>query len=88
MIPSDEVDLRENGSVCEASAIMKFHWYLLEAKRRGSVRVPYVLIELPLAAISGGPGCRVCVSSPVAGRTLTLAPVSTRNCCLVMESQR
>ena len=35
------------------------------------MRVPYVLIELPLAAISGGPECRVRVSSPVAGRTLT-----------------
>ena len=44
--------------------------------------VSYVRIELPLAARSGGPDCLVRVSSPVAGMTLTSAPVSTRNCRL------
>ena len=52
------------------------------------MRFPYVLIELPLAASRGGPGCLVRVSSPVAGRTLTSAPVSTRNCRLETVSQR
>ena len=37
------------------SGIMKFHWYVLEAKGRDSLRVPYVVIEFPLAASSGGP---------------------------------
>ena len=32
------------------SATTKFHLYALDPKRRDSVRVPYVLIELPLAA--------------------------------------
>ena len=51
------------------------------------MRIPYVRIELPLAARSGGPGCLVRVSSPVAGMTLTSAPVSTRNCRLETASQ-
>ena len=55
---------------------------------KSSVRVPYVLIELPLAASNGGPGWLVRVSSPVAGRTLTSAPVSTRNRRLETLSQR
>ena len=36
-------------------------------------------MELPLAALSEGPDCPVRVSRPVAGKTLTSAPVSTRN---------
>ena len=39
---------------------------------------PYVPIELPLAASSGGPECLVRVSSSVAGITLTSGPVSAR----------
>ena len=50
--------------------------------------MPYVLIVLPLAASSGGPGFLVRVSNPVAGRTLTSAPVSMRNCRLETESHR
>lgn len=46
------------------------------------------LIELPLTASSSGPGCLVCMSSPVAVRKLTSAPVSMRNCCLETVSQR
>ena len=53
-----------------------------------SLRVPYVLIVLPLAASSGGPGCLVRVSNIVAGRTLTSAPVLMRNCLLVIELHR
>ena len=41
-----------------------------------------VLIDVSLAASSEGPGCFVHVSSSVAGRMLTFAPVSTRNCRL------
>ena len=52
------------------------------------MRVPYVPIELPLAASSGGPFCLVRLSKPVAGRMLTSAPVSTRNCRFVTVSQR
>ena len=40
------------------------------------------------AASSEGLGCFVRVSSPVAGRTLTSAPVFTRNCRLEMGSQK
>ena len=40
------------------------------------VCVPYVCTELPLAAKRDGPGILVHVSSPVAGSTLTSAPVS------------
>ena len=50
--------------------------------RSGNFRVSNVLIDVSLAASSEGPGCFVCVSSPVAGRMLTSAPVSTRNCRL------
>ena len=42
------------------------------------VCVPYVHMELPLAARRGGPGVLVRVCSPVAGSTLTSAPVSIR----------
>ena len=56
-------------------------------KCRESVRVPYVRIELLLAASSGGPSCLVRVSSLVAGTTLSSAPVSTRNCHLETASQ-
>ena len=45
-------------------------------------------MELPLAASSGCPGFFVRVSNPVAGSTLTSALVSTRNCCLEMQSVR
>ena len=65
-----------------------FHWYVFEAKWRENVRVPYIPIELPLAACSGSPVCLVRLSSPVAGWTLTSAPVSTKNCRLVTVSQR
>ena len=39
----------------DTSAIVKSHWYVLEARRSCMVRVPYVLIVLPLAAMSVGP---------------------------------
>ena len=51
------------------------------------VRTPYVLMELPLAALSEEPDCPVRVSRPVAGRTLTSAPVSMRNRRPECESQ-
>ena len=43
---------------------------------------------LPLAARSGGPGCLVRFSSPVAGNTLISAPVSTRYCmfCCITDT--
>ena len=50
------------------------------------VREPYVWILLPLAVSNGGPVCLMCVLSPVAGRTLTCAPMSTRYWLLVTES--
>ena len=43
------------------------------------VQVPYVLIELPLAASKTGPDGPVRLSNLAAGRTLISAPVSTRN---------
>ena len=43
------------------------------------VRVPNVRIVLPLAAISEAPGCVVRLTIPVTGKTLTSAPVSTKN---------
>ena len=52
------------------------------------MRVPYVPIELLLAASSSGTVCLVRLSSPVVGRMLTSAPVSTRNCRLETVSQR
>ena len=61
---------------------------MLDAKLRCSWRVPYVLMELPLAANSGGPGGLVHASRPEAGTTLTSAPVSTRNCRCEVESYR
>lgn len=51
------------------------------------MRVPYVLIELSLAASRDVPICHMCLSNPVAGRTLTSAPQSTRNCWLEAMSQ-
>ena len=61
------------------SARRKFHLYVFDGKWRESACVPNVLIELPLAAKRGGPGYLVRVSRPMAGRTLTSAPVSMRN---------
>ena len=43
-------------------------------------------MELVLAASRDVSGCMVHFSSEVAGRTLTSAPVSTRNCRLEIES--
>ena len=43
-------------------------------------------MELALTASRDVPGCMVRFSSEVAGRTLTSAPVSTRNCRLEIES--
>ena len=43
-------------------------------------------MELALVASRDIPGCMVCFSSEVAGRMLTSAPVSTRNCRLEIES--
>ena len=63
----------------DTSATTKFHLYWREAMCRETVHVPYVLILLPLAAVSVCPGCSMRVSRPVAGMTLTSAPVSTRN---------
>ena len=62
------------------SAVRIFCLYVLEEKWRESVRVPYVFMILPLAAARGRPFCLMQVSSPVAGRTLTSASVSTRKC--------
>ena len=70
------------------SVTTKSHQYVLEAKWRGTVHVPYVLIELPLSASSCRPACHVHLSNPVTDRMLTSAPVSTRNCRLVIVSQR
>ena len=52
----------------------------MELKYNGMVCFTYVLIVLPLAAISEGPDGLMHVSRPVAHRTLTSAPVLTRNC--------
>ena len=51
------------------------------------VRTPYVLMDLPLAALSEEPDCPMRVSRPVAGRTLTSAPVLMRNQRPECESQ-
>ena len=48
----------------DTSATTKSHRYVLDAKCRESVRVPYVRIELPLAASSRDPSCLVHLSSP------------------------
>ena len=69
------------------SAMMNFHSYWHDARRILMVRVPYVLMVLPLAALSWGPGCPMRVSRPVAGKTLTSAPVSIRNRRPECESQ-
>lgn len=61
------------------SAMMNFHSYWRDARCSLVMHTPYVLMELLLAALSKGPVCPVRVSKPVAGRTLTSAPVSTRN---------
>ena len=60
---------------------MNFLMKFCEARRSVMVRVRalYVLMVLPLAAVSGGPGLTMRVSNPVAGRTLISAPVSMRN---------
>ena len=48
----------------------------MEPKCNGMVCFPYVLIVLPLAAIGKGADGLMHVPRPVAGRTLTSAPVS------------
>ena len=63
----------------DTSATVKHHSYFVAPKCNGMVFFPYVLTVLPSAAISEGPDGLMCVSKPVAGRTLTSAPVSTRN---------
>ena len=55
----------------DTSAMMNSHLYFFVVKHSGMVHTPYVLLVLPLAATSGGPGCLVRVSSPVAGKACT-----------------
>ena len=63
----------------DTSAMIKSRLHFFVAKHSGMVHTLYVLIVLPLAATSEGPGCLVQVSNFVVGKTLTSAPVSTRN---------
>ena len=63
-------------------AMTKFHRDVLDANRRENMRIPYIVIELPLSANSKGPESLVHMSNPVVGMTPISASVSTRNHCL------
>ena len=63
----------------DTSAMMNSHLYCFIAKHNVMVRFPNVRIVLPFAATKEAPGCVFRMAILVAGKTLTSAPVSTKN---------